>query len=348
MELAEKRSLQFELWEECGNKCSFCYLGRNNIFTPDHLKIKAINDALAFLNDEEKMTLYNTLSYIGGEFFQGQMANPEVKDKFFSLMRKTAELQVSGKIKEVWIMCTLTIGDQKDLFASLKIMEEIYAEANKPELMSQIWIVTSFDTIGRFHTKKMFETWDYNMKHIHKVYPMINFNTSTILTQDLITKYLNDEFSFNKYMETYHSAMFFKQPSCGPIEQREIKNVFNTVEGRREAKQLLESRIPGFFPKREDFLQFLIKFKDDCPHLYNKLFNIQYRADDLYRNFNDEKEGHRMQYNHRQKDAINEVPEDAPVDMNPVNPCGHLLDYAAYIDSDECMICDREFIRDQF
>lgn len=348
MELKEKHSLQFELWEECNSRCKFCYLGHNNICTPDHLKIKALDDALLFLNNKEKIADYNTLSYIGGEFFQGQMQNQIVKDKFFKLMYKTAELQISGQIKEVWIMCTLTIGNQEDLYTSLEILKNEYLKVNKPELINQIWIVTSYDTIGRFHTQKMLDTWNYHMKHIHELYPLIHFNTSTILTQDLIMKYLKDEFSFNEFMKKYNTSMFFKQPSPGPIEQYQIKARLNTAEGRKEAKQVMEEMIPGFFPKREDFLQFLIKFKDDCPHLYNKLFNIQYRADDLYRNYNDDKEGHRMQYNHRQKDAINEVPKDAPVELNPVNNCGHLLDYAAYIDSDECMICDREFIRNQF
>ena len=67
-------------------------------------------------------------------------------------MHKTAELQISGKMQEVWIMCTLTIGDQKDLYTSLNILNEAYIAAGKPELMEQVWIVTSYDTIGRFHT----------------------------------------------------------------------------------------------------------------------------------------------------------------------------------------------------
>lgn len=55
-----------------------------------------------------------------------------------------------------------------------------------------------------------------------------------------------------------------------------------------------------------------------------------------------------MQYNHRAKDKRSEVDKDTGLLDSKVTPCGHSLNYSAYIDSDECMICDREFIRDQF
>jgi len=348
MELKEKKSLQFELWEECGPfRCTYCYLGKNNIQTSTKLKIDAMEKALAFLNDEEKMKEYNVVSYIGGEFFQGQLNTPEVKSKFHELMHKTAELQISGKIKEFWLMCTLNHGEQKDLYEVLDLLKARYTEAGQPELMHQIWIVTSYDTIGRFHTQKMHDTWDYHMQNLHKIYPELQFNVCTILTGDLVKKYINDEWSFEEFIKKYHTSMFFKQPNPGAIHQEQLTHPQGTKEGFMEAKQIMEAKLPGFFPKREDFLAFLIKFKAEYPTMYDKLFNIQYRADDLYRNYNDEEEGHRMQYNHREKDLKAEVPEES-IKYNPINDCGHLLNYAAYIDADDCMICDRELIRSQF
>lgn len=346
MDIHEKKCLQFELWECCNNKCKFCYLGENNKFTPVNLKIKAVEDAYNFISDAEKIAPYNTLSYLGGEFFQGQLETPELKEKFLKLMKKTAELQVSGQIKEFWLLCTLTIGDQKDLYESLDIMHNEYIKAGKPELMEQVWIVTSYDTIGRFHTQKMLDTWDYTMKNLYNKYPGIKFNTCMILTQDLITKYLEDKFSFKEYMDTYHSSIFFKQPSPGSTHI-DLEGVSPwSKEGRKRAKEIMEKTLPGFFPKRETFLQFLIKFKQDCPSLYDHLFNIIYRADDLYRNMNDEEEGHRMQLNHRNKSNLVEVTE-GDNGLNQINEeCGHLLNYAAYIDSDACCLCDRDLIGD--
>ena len=56
------------------------------------------------------------------------------------------------------------------------------------------------DTMGRFHTKKMEDSWKYHMKNIYKLYPDIHFNTTTILTADCIEKYLNNEISFKSFI----------------------------------------------------------------------------------------------------------------------------------------------------
>ena len=344
MDILNKKSLQFELWHECNSKCKFCYLGSNNIKTPVSLKLKAIKDAIAFISDDKNLESYNVLSYIGGEFFQGQLETLELKNAFKDLMTKTAELQITNKINEVWLMCTLTIGDQTDLYENLELLKNIYNQANKPELMKQLWLVTSYDTIGRFHTKKMLDTWDYHMKNIHKQYPFIKFNVCTILTQDLLTKYLNDKFSFHDFQKEYHASFFFKQPSPGSTQPTNTE--CSLLDQYYEAKQIMETKLPGFFPKRNTFLEFLIKFKQDCPELYDKLFNLVYRADDLYRNINDEESGHRMQQNHRNKITLEEsiVGNEKDCGQN-TNKCGHLINYSGYIDSKECMICDRNLIQ---
>ena len=36
------KQMQFELWQECGAKCSYCYLGHLNICTPDEEKINTM------------------------------------------------------------------------------------------------------------------------------------------------------------------------------------------------------------------------------------------------------------------------------------------------------------------
>lgn len=251
MELKDKRSIQFELWQCCNSRCKFCYLSEANRYTSTDLKLKAVNDAISFLSDDEKIASYITVSYIGGEFFQGQLDTLELKEAFFKLMHKIVELQISGKMKEVWIMATLTIGDRKDLYDSLTILMNDYEVANKPELIDQLWIVTSYDTIGSFHTQKMLDNWDYHIKHIYELYSQINFNTCMILTQDLITKYLNDEFFFHEYYRTYHSALFFKQPSSGSIKPTIDKGT--DLELVMSAKQEMEKIILDFFQKEKHF-----------------------------------------------------------------------------------------------
>lgn len=312
------KQLQFELWQECNSRCKFCYLGKENNLTPTHLKINSCKNALEKISDLNNYPEYDTLSYLGGEFFQGQLNTPEVKSAFMELMQKTADLLNQGYVKSVWIYATLTIGNQEDLYDVLKLFE-----GHKGDL----WILTSYDTIGRFHTKKMEDNWSYHMKHIHELYPDILFNITTILSEDCIDKYLNDEISFKKMMEEYHTTFFFKQ--CGAPY----------------GKEDMICRLPHFFPTRDKFLKFLRKFRqEESPIMWDKLFNIKYRADMLYRNGNDEE--HQMMENIRHKNSNKEIELEEQCFETMTGPCGHLLAYYAYADCDGCVLCDKQMIEE--
>ena len=313
------KQMQFELWQECGNNCPFCYLSaENNKFTPDKVKLHSLNRSLEKISDMTNYPEYDTIAYIGGEFFQGQLRTLEVRKKFFELMKKTADLLRDGYIKNVWIYATMTIGNQKDLYDTLELFEK----------KEGLWILTSYDSVGRFHTPKMFETWDSTLLKIHELYPEVKFNITSILTGDLIEKYLSGELDFNKMKERYHSTMFFKQ--CGSLF--DIRKVL-------DHRERMNKIVPNFYPKRDEFLKFLIKFKNDMGiDEYDKLYNINYRADELYRNYNDD------ETKLIKRDKHSPVENDDPLNY-VFNKCGHMTLYQAYIDSDECIMCDKEMIR---
>lgn len=315
-----KTVLQFEIWQECNNNCSFCYLWNENRHTPDNLKITAIQKAIDKIEDISIFDEYDTLAFIGGEFFQGQLRkNSLVKEKFYELMHKASELYNSGIVKEIWITATMCIGKCEEMYEILKFF-------NNHE---NVWIVTSWDTMGRFRTQKMRDTWEYHMRKLKQDFPSLKINVSTILSGDLIDKYLNDEFTFINMMNDYDCTFFFKQ--CGVLFDDRKVGSFS------EAKRLSNIKIPNFFPERNKFLQFLIKFRQQEPEiLYDKLFNVQYRADDLYRNYN--VSDRQMELNHREKDETRES-----MDFS-VMGCGHIILYSAYIDSDKCVLCDKAMI----
>lgn len=311
------KQLQFELWQECGSNCTYCYLGKENKHTADELKLQSLQSALDKISDLSLYEEYDTISYLGGEFFQGQMRNPKVKELFMKLMDKTNWLYENGYIKHIWIYATMTIGNQSDLYEML----EHYTDK------SGLWILTSYDTIGRFHTPKMLETWETNMKKIHTLFPMIKFNVTTIITGDLIEKYLSGEFSFKKMMQEYHCSFFLKQCGLGKFTSKEVMNKY----------------VGNFFPTRENFIKFLTKYRlEEDEIMWDKLFNIKYRADTLYRNFNEN--GRQMVKNERHKDTVNEVSTDDP-NESILNKCGHLMAYAGYLD-DGCAICDKQMIEE--
>lgn len=308
------KQLQFELWSACNSRCKFCYLGEENRCTPDHYKIQALKDTLEKISNLEIYKEYNTLSYLGGEFFQGQLNTPEIHDLFMQLMEKTAWLLKNKYIEHVWLYATMTLGDQKDLYEAVKFFD------GHPNF----WILTSYDTLGRFHTKQMEETWSYNMLKLHELYPDIKFNITSILSEDLIDKYLAGTFSFKEMMKKYNCTFFLKQCGKGPYTKEEFCK-----------------RLPHFFPPRKKFLDFLRKFKqEESDEMWTKLFDIHYRADTLYRNYNTD--DRRMELNTRNKES--KVEEMVKDECAEINKCGHLMNYAAYSDSDKCCLCDKLMI----
>ena len=305
-----KKQLQFQLWQECNSNCEFCYLGKQKKYTDDNIKINSLKLALQKISDLSIYKEYDTISYLGGQFFQGQMKNLQVKQNFFKLIEKTAQLYNNNIIKNVWLYATLTIGQQQDLYKTLTYFKD----------KKNFWLLTSYDTKGRFHSKKMLQNWDYHMKNIYKLYPDIKFNITTILSKDCIQKYLNDQISFKKMMNNYHCAFFFKQCGC----------------------RQFTGNLDYFFPPRQLFLKFLTKFrKTQSNIMWDKLFNLKYRADQLYRNYNNQKQL-MVKYSRNKSTLQQNITIDG--DKQETNICGHTLSYAAYSDSNKCVICDKKLI----
>ena len=316
------KQLQLEIWHECNNQCSFCYLGKANLHTPNEVKLKSLEHALEIISDLSLYTEkgYNTIGYIGGEFFQGQLNTPEIRDKFFELMKKTAWLKENGYIHSVWMYVTLTIGDQKDLYNVLDLYKDL----------DGFWILTSYDTAGRFHTEAAEKNWRFHMKNLYNKYPKLRFNVTSILTGDLAEKYLDNKLSFKQMMEEFHCSFFLKQ--CGSPGM---------------TKEQMNAKVPNFFPKRKVFLEFLKKFKHDEPaELWDKMMNIEYRADAMYR-MTDEA-GKELVLYHRNKETYLETCDEDYGDIATgftLNPsCNHMDLYKVYIDSEACILCDKQMI----
>ena len=313
------KSFQFELWQECNNICDFCFLGQENRRTKTEVKIQNLNKLLTYLDDKEFISQYDNISLIGGEFFQGQLNDPEVKSLFFKVVERIFEFLSEKHERSSWITATLTIGEQKDLYEMLDLYTHTnaYKESNMNDDYG-LWICTSFDTIGRFHTQQAKENWQFHMKNMSEKYPLLKKNTCSILTNDLMIKYNEGKFTFNSFCQEYHTQMFLKQPDHGAFDSNEI----------------MENKVPGFFPERSNALKFLTKLYQNEPRFINHLMNVNLRSDLLVKNGNDGKELDCERY----KDALNEYGDEN------IAPCGHSIYYQCYKDSKACIRCDVEKI----
>ena len=313
--------VQYELWRECNCKCTFCTLGYDNLHTDNSLKLQSLQTAIDEIK-EMKAGEHETLGFIGGEFFQGQLSTEELRAKWFELMNLCNDVLNKDIVQTIWINASLLIGSQPDFYKTLDLFDK----------KNQVWVLTSFDTWGRFHTQKMFDTWEGHLEKIHTEYPEVRVNITSIITGDFINKFLNNELDIHKYTKKYGYTIFLKNPVQPLIEDDGVPNTyFNDI-------------LPNFFPKRNDMLKFFSKYMEMYGvDEYDRLISTDLRADEIRKNYNNDNQRN-LRYT-RNRETLQEFQED---DANPeaeIMECGHNNIYKSYIDSDKCILCDKQFIR---
>ena len=346
-----RKSFQWELWQYCNSLCKFCYLGEENRIHNKERQIRSLTD-LNLSIDHMDFNKYNNISLIGGEFLQGQLDDPEIHDMFFQTLKRIFQLYIDKKISSIWLTCTLTIGNQKDLYDLMDLANKMGVHPKKEFGASGLWLCTSWDAAGRFHTLKMRENWEFHMKNLKSKYPWLKFNTTIILQQAFIDMYINNGFSAKAFMEEFHTTLFFKQCGIPPFEPKDLdlpedldldttdpKEHARVVDiVKMKAKEQVNKDFP-FFPTRKSFLEFLVKFYKEDPECYDRLFNIIYRSDELHRNF--------IKDEHDRKNQRFKTETGPEETGKEILPCGHTETYAAYIDSNHCCICDRDAVAER-
>ena len=312
--------IQYELWRECNCNCTYCTLGFDNHKTENELKLQSMQTAIDEMKNFEPNE-HQTVGFIGGEFFQGQLNTPEIKSKFMELIKVANDLLNNHIVKDLWLNASLLIGNQKDLYEAIDLIDD----------KTKLWILTSYDSIGRFHTPKMLETWQYHMKNIHNLYPEIKLNTTSILTGDFIEKYLNDNIDIKEFKATYHTNLFLKTT----VKPGHLSHL---------SKQEINDKIGNFFPTQERFQEFLFTFyMREGAEEYHNLFSNDLRADEVRKNYNiDTKRNIKFI---RDKNTLEETIDCIDEHIDNL-PCGHSSIYQSYVDSDDCSICDKQQILD--
>ena len=290
--------IQFELWSDCNNRCNFCYL--NSVMTPESEKLQniefAIKNTPKYIEDG-----YNEFSIIGGELFQGQISN-NIRCKFFEYIELIKALLGQDKIIQFQINCTLTSSNQDDLFETLEILKDY---------QDKLWIATSYDTIGRFHTPQTESNWKNNILKIKNLYKDIHINTNMIITGDLIDRVTHNQFDIVKFSQDFKTCISFTPPAVKRIDEKILVNQY------MDEKIKLQNEIPNFFPTRENFIQFLT-YLHSQDFDFDKIINDGNRARVLINNnFVDNR--------------------DKPLYIE----CKHNICYHGYVNSHKCMICDK-------
>lgn len=304
------RMLQFELWKDCSNNCSFCW-NRDliHLLTSNKKKIEHINYVLSEVNKD--LSQYDVVSIIGGEFFEGQLFNQEVKEAFHKLIHKFAQLLKDNKIEQVFIMLSFMKKDLSDL-------DEVIDIFDKYNVLDRVLWCTSYDEKGRFHTQEQKQIWFDNINEYRRY---LRIHVEMIMTEPMIEAIISEQVDLKYFSDRGVSVDF--------IRPRVHTSINHTDKTKEETKKI----VPFIYPKRNTFLKFLTYLQKKYPQKLENLYSMEIRAFDVVL----------VSENRVMHRDIDHYIEDKELDT--VMPCGHSDKFAGYSDSDKCMVCDIEKYR---
>lgn len=255
--------LQFELWHDCNNGCLFCH-NKDNGTIDKHYALefvsKKISDLTFFIN-------FNELGYIGGEFFDVQLIDNKIFNKFIQLIRLSSDLIKNKIIDKLYVTSALMFNDTKYLCCFL---DEIY----KNNIANRVLLCTSYDLVGRFNNIKSLINWEKNMKFIHTYLPQLQTHIEMIVTGEFISQCLNNRFNILDFSNKFNSRIDFISPHI--IDYKHNSDIL-------KSKINYNSYIKNFFPTRNEFLQFVQKFMINTNILdINTFLSKEIRADCVY------------------------------------------------------------------
>lgn len=184
-----KTIYEFLVWDNCHNRCKFCFQRNNprnfDISIQEHI----CDNVIQYLNSEQ-YTDGNHVLIVGGELFDD--VNRSFLSKFFDQL---TDMMVSNKIDLLYINTNLIFNQQ--CLDNLKNILDIFVSK---KVISRLKFTTSYDLNGRFKTEKSKELFLQNLNELSKT-EGLNIVTNIILTKDICVNNF-DIFQFEKETNT--------------------------------------------------------------------------------------------------------------------------------------------------
>lgn len=183
---------EFLLWDNCNNRCQFCFQRENpRLFNKDKREM-ILNKTLEFIESD----IFIKGSHIlvcGGEIFD-KPSDYEMLHTFFS---KIIEHMLNDVIDILYINTNLIYKDLTGVIDFLTLIKD-----NK--LLDRIRFTTSYDLAGRFRDKETELTMLNNLKTIRELFKDMGIVVNTILTKQVCEAIINKTFDITKFMKEYN------------------------------------------------------------------------------------------------------------------------------------------------
>lgn len=294
-------NIQFELWKNCTNGCDFCFNKGLPLSTKeDKIRIlKEVRYRLVRLNYD----YYDKIGFIGGELFGNQLEDEDVFREFYKLFELCIYLLQDKKINQINFTSNLLAEDNSKMYQILDLIK-------LSGLLNKFELCTSWDNKYRFHTTEKESIWHNNMLYIKNNYPDLQRHIEILPTQDFCEKCLSGEFNYNWFKANYDAAIDYSDLNSGFFYEDKFE---------------MQKHVPGFFPQRRTFLQWVnaglkedwFRIEDICN--YEIFFNELYMLDKTNHFIQYIRHGHDEQMPYGRINQSDYIDSDIPMYIDLMN-----------------------------
>lgn len=246
---------EFILWNNCRNRCRFCWqreTGDKSAFLDDQGRIASVSAVKSFLRSDSFVRGSHVL-LVGGEIFDGSDYSQESRDRFVSLFRFVSQRMLIGAVDIFYLNTNLLYPDLDLLFRCLDLAGE---DGNLP----RVRFTTSYDREGRFNSRGQRDLFLKNLETVCKTYPGMPVVANAILTRPMAEAILSGEEDFRRITDA--GAGINAIPYI--ILDKRLAADFSLI---RSALEKLDSIYPGYLEK---YIRNLALKQDKLVYEYRK------------------------------------------------------------------------------
>lgn len=293
--------LQYAVWPNCCNNCSFCLREERRPFSKDAqlFWLDKIKENIGIIDWENQFSY--GISLLGGELYF--ITDKDLQDSFLDLIDIIVEkiLKVSKNPQCRYSTVTNGLYDPTFLY---KVIDKIVDSVG----IEKVDLNFSYDLKYRFKNEEDRFKCLKNINDFHRRYDY-DTGVQMILTQYVIDEWKVKRFDVNKFNEREipgnHLAFLYPHPIRTGL------------------------RLDDFNFNRQDFLEFIRYLKSEAYETYlHFLHSVMNSCEFKYTGLKD-----------RAREDGKELPQLSE-GKEILNKCGHSILYQCYTDCDKCMLCD--------
>lgn len=305
------KQIQIELWPECRCfRCKFCNLVVSSEMRSDGTQC---NPNIKLTSSQKNIFLKKAISFfdtINWSIYDtlllrgGEIFNEYeniIVENYEIFIKKISNKILDNSIKKVFLVTSLKYPIKNSL---LKLTFDLFEKFNV-NIQDKILIGTSWDVKYRFNNESN-TFWNNNINYLDN--NNIPVHITSILTQAFIEEFNSN----NKFIKN--------------IMLRDFD--FIAAQGKPELLHL-----DKFFPIRNDCIKFLIQLKES-----NEYHDIWYRL--LHQNYRRAESIYFTEHDSLQIRDLETYKSVLKNDDTTILSCGHPKEYANYVDSEACFLCD--------